>query len=59
MNAKAPRRAKAIPVFRNENEESAFWKIHDASEYFDLSRAIQASFVNLKPSNGQLSEPKL
>jgi hypothetical protein len=59
MNTNSPRETKAIPTFRNESEERAFWKKHDVTEYFDLSTAIQASFVNLKPSNDRSSEPGL
>ncbi|QWE18948.1 CopG family antitoxin [Polynucleobacter corsicus] len=57
MTTKSPRKAKAIPVFCRESEERALWKTQDASKYFDFSRAIQPSLVNLKPSNGRHSKP--
>ena len=45
------RRLKAIPKFKNENEEDNFWSTHDSTDYFDTSKAIiNPSFPNLKLS---------
>ena len=39
-----------VPVFKNEDEERAFWATHSPLDYFD-SRSIQrAAFPKLKPS---------
>ena len=51
--AKAP--LKAIPTFRSEDEERAFWATADSSEYFDWSRAQRVAFPNLKPSTETIS----
>ena len=41
---------KDIPVFKNEDEETAFWSVNDSTEYMDWSQAKVAKFPNLKPS---------
>jgi predicted DNA binding CopG/RHH family protein len=41
---------KAIPNFKSEERERAFWTHHDASEYVDWSKAQRALLPNLKPS---------
>lgn len=41
---------KAIPDFRSEAEEQAFWESHDSADYVDWSRAAPVSMPNLKPS---------
>lgn len=46
---------KAIPEFRSEAEERAFWETHDSSEYVDWSLARIASLPNLKPSTRTIS----
>ena len=30
---------KAIPSFKNEDEEQRFWDTHDSTEYIDWSKA--------------------
>ncbi len=47
MKLKTP---KALPVFKTEAEERAFWQTHDAADYLDLSKAQRVTFANLKPS---------
>ena len=43
------KKLKAIPVFKNEDEEFEFWKKADSSEYFDWSKAKRGlMFPNLK-----------
>ena len=40
---------KAIPKFKNEDEEFEFWQKADSSEYFDWSKAKRGlMFPNLK-----------
>jgi predicted DNA binding CopG/RHH family protein len=40
-----------IPKFKNENEESKFWSVHDSVDYFDWSKSKKARFPNLKPTS--------
>ncbi|GEM_PF-6163604 len=42
--------SKQIPKFKNEDEERAFWKEHDSSEYLNWKSAERMLFPNLKPS---------
>jgi len=46
---------KHIPSFKNEDEERAFWKTHDSTEFIDWSKAQKAVFPNLKPSTKTIS----
>jgi len=46
---------KQVPVFKNEDEERAFWATHDSTEFFDWSKAKRAVFPNLKPSTKSIS----
>jgi len=46
---------KKIPVFKNEDEERAFWAKADSSEYIDWSKANEAAFPKLKPSTKTIS----
>ena len=39
---------KAIPKFKSEMQERSFWENHDASDYFDLSKAKVVAMSNLK-----------
>jgi len=49
------RKAKAVPRFRSEDAERAFWAKHDVVDYFDWGRAVVATFPNLKPSTTTIS----
>lgn len=49
------KRLKAIPRFKNEDEERNFWSSHDSSDYVDWSKARKARFPNLKPSSRTIS----
>jgi predicted DNA binding CopG/RHH family protein len=49
------KKLKAVPRFRNETEERAFWQTHDTADYFDLSRAKRMQFPNLKLSTTAIS----
>jgi len=46
---------KSIPTFKNEDEEREFWGTHDLTDYFDMSKAEEAVFPNLKPSTRSIS----
>jgi predicted DNA binding CopG/RHH family protein len=46
---------KAVPRFRNEAEERAFWESHDTADYFDLGKAERVQFPNLKFSTKSIS----
>lgn len=46
---------KPIPRFVSEDAERRFWAEHDATDYFDWSRAARPSFPNLKPSTTSIS----
>jgi len=41
---------KAIPEFRSEDAERAYWAKQDSTEVIDWSTAQQRKFPNLKPS---------
>ncbi len=46
---------KAVPAFKSEAEERAFWEVHDSSEYVDWRRAVVVRLPNLKPSTQTIS----
>ena len=54
---------KAIPQFKNEDDERLFWAAHDSADFIDWSRAERAVFPNLKrstkPNAIRLPEPLL
>jgi predicted DNA binding CopG/RHH family protein len=52
---KSKKRLKKIPVFKNEDEERAFWHTHDTADYFDLSQTQKAIFPDLKPTTRHIS----
>ena len=41
---------KKIPKFKNEDEERAFWAIHDSTKFVDWKKAKRTLLPNLKPS---------
>ena len=47
--------AKTRPTFKTEDEERTFWATHSPLDYFDLTKAKQASFPNLRPSLKSIS----
>ena len=55
MSARKPRSRKAIPRFASEADERRFWATHDATDYFDWSRAVHATFPNLRPTTTSIS----
>ena len=46
---------KAVPKFRGEAEERAFWEKHDSADYFDWSKAQRVTLPNLKPTTKTIS----
>ena len=46
---------KKLPSFKNEDEERNFWDSHDLTDYFDMSKAEQTIFPNLKPTSESIS----
>jgi predicted DNA binding CopG/RHH family protein len=43
-------RRKALPRFRDEDEERAFWDAQDSTGYIDWSKAERIALPRLKPS---------
>jgi predicted DNA binding CopG/RHH family protein len=54
MNTKK-KKYKEIPPFKNEDEEREFWSTQNTADYFDLNKAKQAVFPNLKPTTRSIS----
>ena len=46
---------KKIPVFKNEDEERAFWASHNSTEFVDWKKAKKVTFPNLKPTTKTIS----
>ena len=55
MSARHKQVKRSIPHFASEDEERDFWRTHDTVEYFDYSKAIRATFPELKPSTTTIS----
>jgi len=54
--SKQPNRSpKQVPTFASEDAERAFWAKHSVRDYFDWSRAVLATFPNLRPSTTTIS----
>jgi predicted DNA binding CopG/RHH family protein len=49
------RKRKAVPDFKTEAEERAFWERHDSSDYVDWSKAEHVRLPNLKPTTKTIS----
>ena len=49
------KKLKAIPIFRNEDEEQKFWSRSDSADYFDWKKADVAILSRLKPSTKTIS----
>ena len=48
-------KAKAIPAFRSEEEERAFWEQNDSADLLDWKNAEKVRLPNLKPSSTSIS----
>jgi len=46
---------KKLPVFKTEEQEREFWAKESPLDYFDLSKARQTVFPNLKPTLKSIS----
>ena len=46
---------KAIPKYKNEDEEREFWATHSPLDYFDKKEFKRACFPKLKPSVKSIS----
>ncbi len=46
---------KAIPRFKNEDEERDFWATADSTEYFDYSKPVEFDLSKLKFSTETIS----
>ena len=55
MSARNKRARKPIPHFATEDMERDFWRTHDTVDYFDYSKAVRATFPELKPSTATIS----
>ena len=49
------KKVKKIPVFKNDEEERAFWSKNDASDYVDWRTSEKVVFSNLKPTTKTIS----
>lgn len=54
---KPTRKRQALPKFRSEAQERAFWEArdNDATQFFDTSTMSAVTFKNLKPSTTSIS----
>lgn len=46
---------QAIPKFKNEAEERAYWESHDSTAHLDWSQAQTVKLPNLRPSTKTIS----
>ena len=46
---------KKISVFNSQQDEISFWENHDATDYFNMSKAKHVKFPNLKKSTKTIS----
>ncbi|MCK5137821.1 MAG: BrnA antitoxin family protein [Bacteroidales bacterium] len=49
------KKAKKIPILKNEDEERTFWKNSDAADYVDWNASEKVVFSNLKPTTKTIS----
>ncbi len=49
------KKLKQIPKFKNEDDERDFWATHDLTDYFDMSKAEEVIFPNLRPTTESIS----
>lgn len=55
MKAKTKSRPKALPKFKSENQERAFWATHSPLDYFDVGTAKVVTLPNLRPTMRTIS----
>ena len=44
-----------IPKFTNEQEEAEFWATHDSTEFLHDTEAVDATFIDSRPSKKQIA----
>ena len=49
------KKVRKIPVFKNDDEERAFWSKKDASDFVDWSSSEKVVFSNLKATTKTIS----
>ena len=49
------RRKKAIPAFKNEEQERKFWASHESADYIDWRRAENLRLPSLRPTTRTIS----
>lgn len=49
------RKIKAVPKFKSEAEERAFWETPESASLVDWTKAERVRFPNLKPSTTSIS----
>ena len=45
------KKSKAIPKFKNEDEEREFWATHDLTDYLGHFQPVELDLSELKPSS--------
>jgi len=55
MKNKTKKKKLVVPIFKDEDAEREFWSTADATDYFDKSEFVHASFPNLKPTSASIS----
>ena len=53
MNKQAVK--QAIPKFKTEAQERAYWEAHDSTEHVDWTKAKKITLPNLRPSTKTIS----
>ena len=46
---------QAIPKFKTEAQERAYWETHDSSDHLDWTKAKKVMLPNLRPSTKTIS----
>lgn len=46
---------QAIPKFKTEAQERAYWETHDSSDHVDWTKAKKITLPNLRPSTKTIS----
>ena len=50
-----PKAKQAIPEFKTEAQERAYWESHDSSEHLDWTQAQKVKLPNLRPTTKTIS----
>jgi predicted DNA binding CopG/RHH family protein len=49
------RKSEAVPKFRSEAQERAYWESHDSTDLVDWRAAKRVRFPNLRPTTTSIS----